>query len=87
MGQQDQILEDTLLVVAEVQTQQVYLLQVELVEPEEVELVEHLELKKELLGQLIPVVVEVEVYLNLAQVTLLTLELQLFKDLQVDQVL
>jgi|TARA_R100000149_G_C5791192_1_gene82657 hypothetical protein len=87
MGQQDQILEDTLLVVAEVQTQQVYLLQVELVEPEEVELVEHLELKKELLGQLIPVVAEVEVYLNLAQVTLLTLELQLFKDLQVDQVL
>tara|TARA_R100001510_G_C7522084_1_gene117144 strand:- start:147 stop:410 length:264 start_codon:yes stop_codon:yes gene_type:complete len=87
MGQQDQILEDTLLVVAEVQTQHLYLLEVELVEPEEVELVEHLELKKELLGQLIPVVAEVEVYLNLAQVTLSTLELQLFKDLQVDQVL
>jgi hypothetical protein len=87
MGQQDQILEDISLVVAEVQTQQVYLLQVELVDPEEVELVEHLELKKELLGQLIQVVVEVEVYLNLRQVTLLILELQLFKDLQVDQVL
>jgi hypothetical protein len=85
MGQQDQILEDISLVVAEVQTQQVYLLQVELVDPEEVELVEHLELKKELLGQLIQVVVEVEVYLNLRQVTLLILELQLFKDLQVDQ--